>query len=422
MRIVTGTGATRLDLLVQQLWRPLLRDGTVEVVVASAAPQRFDGYDSITWHPAESYWVLPTAKRAELLLPTASRHVTSAAAGAYRGLRRPAPALARTVLAAGTRLGLPGGAARLTVRTLWNRPHDATPLPARWHSDRLGRPVHASIGVRTGDNRKATLQLFDGAGRPAGYAKHAWNAGSDRWVDNETRVLGELGGRPGPVRVPALLDHGDYLGHPFLTVAPMPTSVSAIRGTAPTLSAAELYALCPVTRRGGLSGSAQFAGLRDRVAALGDVGGQAEPAALLRTLVQTLDHSRVALPISSRWHGDLTPWNCARDTDGQLWCWDWESSEADTVAGLDALHWELALARETAPADQADLSRCIDRAGPLLRAAGAAGRHHRLLGALFVATMVERATTLATAAGSWESTWITPVTAAAWCRQAQSWI
>lgn len=421
MRIVTGTGATRLDLLVQQLWRPLLRDGTVEVVVTSVR-QRSDGHDRATWHPAETYWVLPTAQKAGLLLPAAAPRVTSGAAGAYRGLRRPAPALARTLLAAGTRLGLPAGSGRLTVRTLWNRPQDATPLPARWHGDRLGRRVHASIGVRTGDNRKATLQLFDDAGRPAGYAKHAWNHSSDLLVGNETRVLGEIAGRPGPMRVPALLDHGDYLGHPFLTVAPMPVTVSAIRGAAPTLSAAELYALCPVTRRDRLDASAQFAGLRGRVAALGDAGGRAEPAGLLRALVQTLTHSSVDLPISSRWHGDLTPWNCARGTDGQLWCWDWESSEPDVVAGLDALHWELAVAREAAPTDRADLIGCLDKAGPLLRAAGVAGRDHRLIGAVFVATMVERAATLATAARSWKSSWISPATAADWCRQAQAWV
>ena len=421
MRIVAGTGATRLDLLVQQLWQPLLQDGTVEVAVASPMPSRPDAHERTIWVPAETYWVLPTAERAELLLPAGSPRVTSGAARAYRGLRRPAPALARTLLSVGTRVGLPAGTGRLTVRTLWNRPPDATELPAAWHSRRLDRRVHPSVGVRTGDNRKATLQLFDDAGRPAGYAKHAWNDSSDLLVANETRVLAEVGGLTGPMRVPGLLDHGDYLGHPFLTVAPMPTSVTAVRGAAPTVSAAELYALCPVTRHDRLVGTTQFAGVRERAAALGDAGGQGELAGALRRLVQALAERSDELPVGRRWHGDLTPWNCARDTDGQLWCWDWESSEADTPAGLDALHWQLAVAREAGPVDQVDLDGCVDRAGPLLRAAGVSGRLHRLLGAVLVATMVERAAGLAVSAGSWESSWITPRTATAWCRQAQDW-
>ncbi len=92
-----------------------------------------------------------------------------------------------------------------------------------------------------------------------------------------------------------------------------------------------------------------------------------------------------------------------------LWCWDWESSEPDATAGLDALHWMWSIRREQG----------AELGGALLRASSeAAAGHLRGLGtpreswpavaALYALTVVERAATLAVGAGGWETLWIQP--------------
>ena len=73
----------------------------------------------------------------------------------------------------------------------------------------------------------------------------------------------------------------------------------------------------------------------------------AAPVAAAHALLDALAGATDTLPVTSRWHGDLTWWNRARDDAGQLWVWDWESSEEDAVAGLDALHWAFSARRTT---------------------------------------------------------------------------
>jgi hypothetical protein len=116
----------------------------------------------------------------------------------------------------------------------------------------------------------------------------------------------------------------------------------------------------------------------------------------------------MSLPVTGRWHGDLTPWNCARDGDGRLWCWDWEGSETDAVAGLDALHWALSVRRERAGGPEGVLlADCLGDALPYLRALGLSSDAGRLVAAVYVVTVAERAVGLAARAG-WEHAWISP--------------
>ena len=112
--------------------------------------------------------------------------------------------------------------------------------------------------------------------------------------------------------------------------------------------------------------------------------------------------------MQARWHGDLTPWNCARDSSGQLWAWDWESCEVDAVAGLDALHWEFSVLRESGPVDAISLATCLERARHHLTAAGHGRTTHGVVAAVHALTMVERAAALAAREGSWQRVWVPP--------------
>jgi hypothetical protein len=115
------------------------------------------------------------------------------------------------------------------------------------------------------------------------------------------------------------------------------------------------------------------------------------------------------LPVAQRWHGDFAPWNRARAGSGQLWVWDWENSEADALAGLDALHWAVSESRPpTGRATSVDLPRSLESASRHLSAAGVPRSGHGLVAAVYALTVLERALDLASRSGGWDTLWITP--------------
>jgi hypothetical protein len=96
----------------------------------------------------------------------------------------------------------------------------------------------------------------------------------------------------------------------------------------------------------------------------------------------------------------MTPWNRARDRTGQLWVWDWESSEEDAVAGLDPLHWAFR-SRALAMHDPGEvrLAACVEDAAPFLVAAGCARSEWSTVAATYAIAVVERACVLADRSG-----------------------
>ena len=395
-----------LETLVDQLWAPG-SGGSVRVDVGplSGTAHRAG------WTVAEEYWVLPGARRPRLLVPVAGAAVQRAALTAHRGLRRPTANLARAALGALASTPAPLSRRRLVVRT---RP-DAPPLPLARLTEELGRgPLHAAFGVRTGANRKATLQLLNLRGQVVGHAKLGWNPTADEYVRTETEALRAVGGRPAPMRAPGLLASFTQGGRPVAVVEPLPLDVRGVRGRQPAPSPEELYALCPVVRTGPAAGTKHLTSLGQRLRALAasrpaGADDAAEEATLLHHAVELLDRVEADLrpvPVQARWHGDLTPWNCARGADGQLWAWDWESSEEDVVAGLDALHWEFSVRRETGGLAELGLVECLDAARPHLDAAGVAASTRPLVAAVYLLATAERAATLARQHGFWEPVWI----------------
>ena len=414
-RIVSGGGTSPLDTLVEQLWRLPVAAGHVRVVLNPAA----DTSAGTEWRELESYWVLPSASRARLLIPLATPQVTAASLLQYRSLRRGKVNTARILLGSLARLGFRPVLHRLSVQERVGavRAQEALPLAAVASSLRGGGTVgsagqnsgaglFASIGIREGDNRKPTLQLVDGAGKPAGYAKLAWNESSSEFVRTEIGALRAVGASTGPVRAPALLAVGTLGEFPFLVTEPLPLDVRAVRGRVKGPTPQELFALCPVSRVGALSGTEHFQALGHRLAALdpASVPALAQALARLAELLQTRDP---VLPVADRWHGDLVPWNTARDSGGRLWCWDWESCEPDAVAGLDAVHWMFSVRRERGEGPMAaNLLQAMVDAGPFFEAAGVSRAAWPVLAGVYAMVVAERAWTLAVHNGGWASSWI----------------
>src|SRR4051794_8118560 len=318
-----------VDLLVEQLWAPALLRPDVRLEITGPRGQAPAG-----WAPAESYWLFPTADRARLLLPYGQRGATKGAANSYRGLRRPALNAGRTLLGAAAVSGLPLSPSVLSLLVADDSPEARAALPVAALAQALGRErLYAATGVRDGANRKATLHLFSETGRPVGFAKFGWSAATDEVVRAEAEALAAVGPVRGSARAPGLLTELDYHGHAVIVTEPLPVDVRGARDenvAAPT--AQELYALCPVVRHAAIADTMHFVALRKRLSALADDPVAGPVAHACDPLIEALQERRAQVPVCERWHGDFAPWNRARDRSGQLWVWDWESSEPDAVA------------------------------------------------------------------------------------------
>ncbi|MFT4081944.1 MAG: hypothetical protein QM638_05115 [Nocardioides sp.] len=396
-----GTDALHaVDHVIEQLWQPALTASSDLRVVIDPAPDP-------AWRTVESYWLIPRAESARLLVPTEPRAATRRALTNYRRLRTRRTNLARAALGAAATAGLPLSRSRVAVQARAAAPADVVmQLPISLLSTQLGFDVVASTGVRTSDNRKTMLHLVDRSGTPAGYAKVGWNPPSDELVATEGEALAELGGRTGPMRAPALLARIDYHGHPITVTAPLPFDV---RGSSDEPTAQELFGLLPVVRHAPIAHSAQLAATMDRLRIAAGVDHVAELGERALTLALRVSEYPRSVPITSWWHGDLAPWNTARDGSGQLWVWDWENAERDAVAGLDALHWTFSSLRLTATdLERLSLTEALARAAMYLTACGLDPTDQAMVAAHYGVVTVERACTLACHAGTWAESLISP--------------
>ncbi len=392
----------RLGYLVEQLWRPVLEDPAVRAVAGRTRPA-----DSPEWSVAESYLVLPSLKRATLLIPDGPRAATVGALLNFRGLRRRLPNLQRTALGSLARAGL-SPFPHVSLLTRPGAQHPALPLASV--AQALGRDrVWAAIGVNLSANRKTTLQLVSSDGAPAGFAKFSWEPVSVEAVRTEAAALRAVGGNPGPARAPELLAEADYHGYPFIVSAPLPAESVGVRSGVAPPSAKELYSILPLSRRARVAETEQFAAVRTRLSAVPTDSENREVLAATAALLELLGGRDVEVPVQSRWHGDLAAWNTARSVDGTLWLWDWESSELDTAAGLDPLHWFMSEGMEAGRAwDGSSLLAAVEAATPLMTAAGTPKHGRPDVTAVYAATIAERACTLAAGAGGWGADWVMP--------------
>jgi hypothetical protein len=176
----------------------------------------------------------------------------------------------------------------------------------------------------------------------------------------------------------------------------------------PAPSPQELFDLCPLVRRSSISGTRQFQAVRDRISGSSYDADSRPVLDRAGELLDAVARSDAEVPVTRRWHGDFTPWNCARDHDGTLWSWDWECSEPDAVAGLDALHWQVTTRTEDGqPLDGPVLRESSEAAKGVLVAAGVPRAMQSRVTALYAATLAERACAWAST-GGWEREFVLP--------------
>lgn len=389
-----------LDHLVEQLWAPALATGAVRVAADPPPDPR--------WVDVERYWAVPDLAHARILIPRGNARVTAGALTNYRGLRFPTTNLIRAGAGSLARLGLPLSRRTVAVQVRGDSAAVREALPLTLLARELGVPrVHASIGIRTGDNRKATLALVDGRGRPLGYAKFGWDAVTDGFVATEARALSKFGGLPGPARAPAALARFDYHGHPVVVTQPLPLDVRGAMNRVAAPTSQEVFFLTPVCRRAAPRDTEHLAQVAARLASLATDPVSGPVAVRARSLLERITDVDDPVPVTERWHGDLTPWNRARERDGQLWVWDWENCEEDAVAGLDPLHWAFSRRRLTnAHLDPDALADCLGDASRHLAAAGVRREAWPVIAGIYALVVLERACALAAHHRSWHSVWI----------------
>ena len=306
------------------------------------------------------YAVIPSLEHARFLLPLASRRVTAASLLAYNALRPPKVRASRAAIGMLARVGALG----LTRAPVLSVQAPAPELLlASFLAEQLGeQELHAAIGIRPPDpHHKPTLQLFDAAGRPRGYAKIGWNDGTRAMVRAEAATLAELPVGNGYPPAPRLLLHTQWQEREIAIIAPMPRTVRRIRKP----DSPRLAEMLAVARRGGPAGSPQpltglLAGWRERAR-----GGDPRIGRAIDALAARDGGPRVEF---GDWHGDWVPWNMARHKGGLL-VWDWENRAAGVPVGLDLAHqaFQTALSLRGRPA--AECAAAVDEA---LRRYGAA--------------------------------------------------
>jgi hypothetical protein len=314
------------------------------------------------------YAVVPDLDGARFLLPLASRRVTAASLLAYNALRPPRVRASRAVIGLLARVGALG-LTRAPVLSV----HAAAGTEVLWqHVARLlGEPrLHAAVGIRPPDpHHKPTLQLFDDAGQPRGYAKIGWNAGTRAMVRAEAASLAEMPPAGGDMpAAPRLLLHTRWQDRQMAIIEPMPRGVRRIRRP----NEPRVAAMLAVARRGGpaaaprpFAGSEFLAGWRRRAA-----GADAR----IHTAIDALEARDGGLLLEfGDWHGDWVPWNMARHRGGLL-VWDWENRAPGVPIGCDLAHQAFQTALSTHRRPAAECADAVDAAlrehGPALGLAG----------------------------------------------------
>ena len=311
----------------------------------------------VTWAPAgelpagferaERYAVLPCGGGRTLTVSLAARPGTAAALTAYNALRSPGRRLPRELVSAGLRTGMaqPFLRKRLDVgsaigATLEQR----TALIASEHFVGLfGRaPLVIAFDGGRGPYRKPVLQVFAANGRPLGHVKIGWNPWTREALHREAAALRACALRPIRLVVPTVLDQSSWNGLDLLVTEPLPGGARRLTGRPRLPEIDVLREINALSRafRGGLASSPWWRRLRERISGVTDPFTRGR----LASFADAIASSWGAVPLDfATWHGDLVPWNLARQ-GGRLHAWDWESSAPDAPVGFDALHFYLQLA------------------------------------------------------------------------------
>ena len=303
---------------------------------------------------AVTHLALPNAANPKFYVPVTHRKAAVASCLAYNGLRPPSIARRRAAVGWGLRFGLVQRmrGTPMTSGTPSGRFAASEGDPRASLVDELARRLGydelcAATSPRVVDPFwTPTLQLFDRAGSPVGYAKVGWTDLTRTQVTAEADAVTQLAGLPDRSFVsPLAIDRFSWRNTVVSVTAPMPPDVTRVTeddGPFPQALADVAGLDGPVRMAAfGSSGGAAWA---DRL--VDDPGGVPSWAHTLfaDAWAMASDQLGASAVLLGRWHGDWVPWNVAR-TVSQLWVWDWEYSGADRPVGLDAYHWYYQQAR-----------------------------------------------------------------------------
>ena len=292
--------------------------------------------DGTPGEPIAEYVVVPDLRRPRLLVPAGSRRVATAAVRLYAEPQSRSAKLKRHAVVTALRTG----ASRVLLR---DRIRVTGPVGASIDGHlraALGRDLAVSVHIGPARaNRKPVLQLISPDGATFGFGKIGTGPLTRRLVRAETSALTALGySGLTKLTVPKVLYSGQWRGLQVLIQSALPVWLPRAPLQQHRLTAAMLdIAGCCGWSAGRLAGSAYWAELRGRLAAVGErPEGVALAAAVERLAARA---GQISLRYGA-WHGDWAPWNMANLGDALL-VWDWERFATGVPVGFDAIHHDL---------------------------------------------------------------------------------
>jgi hypothetical protein len=283
---------------------------------------------------ATEFVIVPSERRAVLLLPRRPRRVAAAALRHYKASATAWNRRKLDMLALGAFLGL---ADVLPHRVRIERETIGDDLTG-YLSAALGQDVVVSLYIGPPRaNRKPVLQALAPDGTVAGFVKVGIDPLTCGLVRAEAAALAVLEEAPlVKMQPPRLLWHGQWRGHEVMVQQALPRGQRARDLSELAGAMAELAALRGITVTSAAS-SPYWQNLRSRLHALGQ---RDTAAALLRALGHAEAAAAATVLRFGSWHGDWAPWNTAISQDRVL-VWDWERFETGVPIGYDAVHYAL---------------------------------------------------------------------------------
>ncbi|AGZ39328.1 hypothetical protein AFR_05195 [Actinoplanes friuliensis DSM 7358] len=331
------------------------------------------------------YLVVPDARRPRLLVPNTSRKVAAAAVRRYAEPQSRSARLKRDAVVAALRTGASGVLLRDRVRITGPA---AESIDGHLRES-LGRELSVSIHIGPARaNRKPVLQLISPEGETFGFGKLGTGPLTRHLVQAETaalRALGTVG--LSKLTVPTVLHDGQWRGLQVLIQSALPVWLPRAPLDPGRLNAAMLdVAGCYGFTSGTLVGSAYWAELRGRLAAVGD---RPEGVALTSAAELLATHAGQHSLQYGAWHGDWAPWNMANLADTLL-VWDWERFTKGVPVGFDAVHYELQR-RIQSTGDAAEaVEATVRRSAELLAPFGVAADVRELTALLYLVDLAAR--------------------------------
>jgi hypothetical protein len=331
------------------------------------------------------YLVVPDARRPRLLVPSVSRRVAAAAVRRYAEPQSRSARLKRGAVVTAIRTGASGVLLRSRIKITG----PASASIDGYLSEVLGRELAVSIHIGPARaNRKPVLQLISPDGETFAFAKLGTGPLTQRLVRAETTTLTALGDSGlTKLIVPRVLHAGQWGDQPVLVQSALPVWLPRAPLTGRRLTAAMLdIAGCCGYSSGALVGSAYWAELRGRLAALGD---RPDGVALAAAVELIAGHAGQTWLRYGAWHGDWAPWNMA-NLDGALLVWDWERFARGVPLGFDAIHHELQRRIQASDDAAGAVEATVRAAGELLAPFGVASDARELTALLYLVDLAAR--------------------------------